>query len=606
MKIKFVAFSAGLLPAFLFLVSSSLSQQFHTYVVKDLYVVDFPPGYSIGPAPVALGQTVIGSQLWLPPSGDVVELNPAFFSSSAAVSTDGHQQVGYGYTGTNAQHASLWSGSADSAVDVHPSFAGFDQSNASGAGGGRQVGRMFMGQGVSYVEHAVLWSGSAEAAIDLHPAGFKTSVATATNGEQQVGSGLPTGHPSHALLWEGRAASAVDLGPDYSYALGVGGGQQVGYLTLGALGESHAVLWNGTAESMVDLHPDWAKTSTAYATNGESQVGFTTVIVSENPPVLATVATVWSDTTVSPQDLDAYLPDYLHSSIAYTVDAAGNIYGLAYEEDGTAHAIEWLTSAANLANISTRTMAGTGDNVLIAGFIITGTQPKPLLVRGLGSSLADPPYNVPSVLADPVLELHDSTGAIIQTNDNWKDTQQAEIEATGIPPTNDAEAAMVAQLAPGSYTVVLRGAGETVGNGLVEFYDLDTSLDSRLANISSRGLVQTGDEVMIGGFIVGGSDVGDVLVRAIGPSLAQYGVEGVLADPTLELHDFTGALIASNDDWQETQKDEIEATGIAPSDSSESAILATVTGGGYTAIVAGANGTIGVALMEVYKLSSSP
>ena len=269
MKIKSVAFNAGLLLAFLFFISSSLSQQFHTYVLKDLYItLDFPPGYPIGPAPVALGQTVIGSQLWLPPSGDVVELNPAFFSSSAAVSTDGHQQVGYGYTETNAQHASLWSGWADSAVDLHPSFAGFDESNASGAGGGRQVGRIFMGEGVSYVEHAVLWSGSAEFAIDLHPAGFKTSVATATNGEQQVGSGLPTGHPSHALLWEGTADSAVDLGPDNSYALGVGGGQQVGYLTSGALGESHAVLWNGTAESMVDLHPDWAKTSTAYATNG--------------------------------------------------------------------------------------------------------------------------------------------------------------------------------------------------------------------------------------------------------------------------------------------------------------------------------------------------
>jgi hypothetical protein len=130
---------------------------------------------------------VIGSQLWLPP-GDVVELNPAFFSSSAAVSTDGHQQVGYGYT-EQTRNTLLWSGSADTAVDLHPSFAGFDQSNASGAGGGRQVGRMFMGQGVSYVEHAVLWSGSAESAIDLHPAGFKTSVATATNGEQQVGSG---------------------------------------------------------------------------------------------------------------------------------------------------------------------------------------------------------------------------------------------------------------------------------------------------------------------------------------------------------------------------------------------------------------------------------
>ena len=398
MRTKFIAFYAGVLPALLFLISSSRSQELHGYAVKDLYVVDFPLGSPIGPAPVALGQTVVGSQLWLPPAGDMVELNPSFFTSSGAVSTDGYQQVGYGYIVGGAQHAALWSGSSDSAMDLQPSFAGFDQSNASGVRGGQQVGRIFMGQGVSYVEHAVLWSGSANSAIDLHPAGFDTSVAIATDGLQQVGSGLPRCHPPHALLWGGTADSAIDLGPDYSYALGVGGGQQVGYLTLGALGESHAVLWNGTAESMVVLHPDYFKETRAYATNGEIQVGYSTAIVSENPPVLLTAATVWNGTADSSQDLDGYLPDYLHSSTPYTVDAAGNIYGLAYEEDGTAHAIEWVTFAARLSNISTRMVVGTGDNVSIAGVIITGTQPKPVLVRGLGPSLADPPFNVPSVL----------------------------------------------------------------------------------------------------------------------------------------------------------------------------------------------------------------
>jgi len=317
-------------------------------------------------------------------------------------------------------------------------------------------------------------------------------------------------------------------------------------------------------------------------------------------------AELWKGTADSALDLHDLLPDHLTSSTAYSIDAAGNIYGIAYESDATPHAVEWLTQAATLANISTRAMVGAGDNVLIAGFIVNGTQTKPILVRGLGPSLAGPPFSVPSVLADPTLELYDSTGAIIQSNDNWKDTHEVAIEATGLAPTSDSEAAILAQLTPGAYTAILRGANETVGNGLVEFYDLDTTLDSRLANISSRGLVQTGDEVMIGGFITGGAESGEVLVRALGPSLAQLHVAGVLSDPTLELHDENGAVIGSNDNWQDTQGAAIEATGIAPTDPKEAALISALAPGNYTAIVRGANGTTGISLVEVYKLAATP
>jgi hypothetical protein len=208
---------------------------------------------------------------------------------------------------------------------------------------------------------------------------------------------------------------------------------------------------------------------------------------------------------------------------------------------------------------------------------------------------------VSDVLADPTLELHDSTGAIIQANDNWKDTQRAEIEATGIPPSNDVEAAMIARLNPGTYTAILKGAAGGVGNGLVEFYDLDTSLDSRLANISTRGLVQTDDDVMIGGIIVGGMEAGNVLIRAVGPSLR---VSDPLDDPTVELHNESGEVIGSNDNWGDSQKDEIEATGIPPIDPKESVLLTTLSPGNYTAIVRGAHNSVGVALVEAYKLAS--
>ncbi|MEO6971671.1 MAG: hypothetical protein ABI217_12355 [Chthoniobacterales bacterium] len=242
---------------------------------------------------------------------------------------------------------------------------------------------------------------------------------------------------------------------------------------------------------------------------------------------------------------------------------------------------------------------GTGDNVLIGGFIITGTEAKEVVVRAIGPSLP-----LTGVLGDPVLELHDSTGATIATNDNWQDSanKQAIIDA-GFAPTNEKESAILMTLEPGSYTAIVQRVGGTTGIALVEVYDLDRTVDSKLANISTRGAVQTGDNVMIGGLIILGSTNTDVLVRAIGPELTAFGVNGALEDTTLELHDKNGALLTSNDDWKETQQSAIAATGLAPKDDRESAILMTLAPDSYTAIVRGKNGTTGVALVEVYNVS---
>lgn len=207
------------------------------------------------------------------------------------------------------------------------------------------------------------------------------------------------------------------------------------------------------------------------------------------------------------------------------------------------------------------------------------------------------------VLADPFLELHDAS-VLVATNDNWKDSQETEIEATGIPPNDPAESAIVASLAPGAYTAILEGKAGGTGVGLVEVYDLDPTANSTLGNISARGFVNTRDNVMIGGLIVGaGEGVPDrVILRALGPSLASQGIEDPLQDPELEFHDQNGALISSNDNWRDTQEAEIEATGLAPSDDREAAIVLTVTNAPYTAIVRGVNGTVGVALIEEFDL----
>jgi hypothetical protein len=252
-----------------------------------------------------------------------------------------------------------------------------------------------------------------------------------------------------------------------------------------------------------------------------------------------------------------------------------------------------------LLNISTRLGVRAGDNVLIGGFIITGGSPKKVIVRAIGPSLDS--LGVEGALADPMLELHEPDGTIV-TNDNWKETQEQEIIDTTILPTNDLESAIVATLDPGAYTAIVAGKNGATGIGLVEAYDLEQTAASQLANISTRGFVGADDNVMIGGFIVGGASNATVVVRAIGPSLGALGVAGPLQDPTLELHDSTGAIVASNDNWTETQQAEIEVAGLAPTDDREAAIEATLSSGAYTAIVRGKNGATGIALVEAYNL----
>jgi hypothetical protein len=261
--------------------------------------------------------------------------------------------------------------------------------------------------------------------------------------------------------------------------------------------------------------------------------------------------------------------------------------------------------SARQLNISTRMRVQSGDNALIGGFIITGTNPKKVIIRGTGPSLT--PFGVPGALEDTTLELF-AGNTSLAFNDNWKDTQAAEIQATGIPPTDDRESAIVQTLAPGAYTAILRGKDNTAGIGVVEGYDLTSNIPTKLANISTRGFVEAGDNVMIGGFIVGaglgnsGAGSARIVIRAIGPSLTQFGVANALQDPTLELHDGNGNTIGFNDNWQDSQATEIQATGLAPTDEKESAIVRTLLTGAYTAIVRGNNSGTGVGLVEAYNV----
>jgi hypothetical protein len=248
-----------------------------------------------------------------------------------------------------------------------------------------------------------------------------------------------------------------------------------------------------------------------------------------------------------------------------------------------------------LGNISTRARVGTGDNAIIAGFIITGTQPKTGLIRAVGPSL-----NMGGALADPAIEVYDADGTLVAANDDWKKgAARQQISDSGLAPTDDLEPAVWGAINPGAYTVAVRGTHEASGIAVVEVYDLDREVDSELANISTRAAVGTDENAMIGGFFVVGDDARRVAIRALGPSLS---APGVLADPTVELYDANGALLAANDDWRTDQEAEIEATGIPPSNDAESAIVRSLVPGGYTAIVRGANATTGVALVEVYAL----
>jgi hypothetical protein len=245
----------------------------------------------------------------------------------------------------------------------------------------------------------------------------------------------------------------------------------------------------------------------------------------------------------------------------------------------------------------------TGDNVGIGGFIITGSTPKNVLVRAIGPTLTH--YNIAGVLADPVLELHSPDAFATIRNDNWRDTQEAEIQATGIPPTNDLESAIVATLVPGAYTAIVTGNGNISGVALVEVYDLNQGVDSKLANLSTRAFVGTGEDIIIAGFLLSEWSASDrVVVRGIGPSLApdSFPASAVLADPTLELRDNNGTLLIANNDWQDSPVPaaEITAAGLAPKNNLESVIITTLPPGLYTALLSGKNNGTGIGVVEVY------
>jgi len=264
--------------------------------------------------------------------------------------------------------------------------------------------------------------------------------------------------------------------------------------------------------------------------------------------------------------------------------------------------VSFLGVPARALNISTRLRVLPGDNALIGGFIITGATDKKVIVRGIGPSLGQ--FGLTGLLDDPTLELHDSSG-LIGSNDNWRESQESEISATGLAPQNDLESAVVATLAPGNHTVILRGKNNTSGIGVVEAYDLQAQSPSQLANISTRGFVDAGDKVMIGGFILGGSTVNTrVAVRGIGPSLAQVGITNALTDPTLDLYDGNGMRLVFNDNWMDdpAQAAALLANGLAPTNNNESGVFTTLPPGAFTAILAGKGGGIGVGLIEVYNL----
>jgi hypothetical protein len=266
-----------------------------------------------------------------------------------------------------------------------------------------------------------------------------------------------------------------------------------------------------------------------------------------------------------------------------------------------------VSAPGRMRNISTRTNFPVGNEILIGGFIIRDGNAKRLAVRAIGPSLGA--AGIPNPMANPTLELRDANQTLIASNDNWVDSPDRELlTALGLAPSSDAEAAVILNVPSGAtnngYTALVRSADGGPGVGLVEVFDLDTAAGSTILNLSTRGEVGAGDNVMIGGFITGGADDRRLVVRAIGPSLTQFGVDRALQNPRLELRNAQGVMVTSNDDWQnDPGAAEIQSFGLSPSDSRESATILTLPSGGYTVIISGSGEQpSGVALIEIFQV----
>ena len=586
-------------------------------------------------SPILCGQTYIVK--------DLGTLGGTLGSAANAINNSG-QVVGYAFTTDNvALHATLFSGTGSDNIDLgtlgaNPNitseaygindsgqiignaanqatlFSGTGSGNVDLDGGTFGEGRAINsdGQMVGEAEGlAVIFSGTGSGNTPLGGLdGFSAGIAYANNSSGQiVGLGSVPGRDA-AVLFSGTGSNGLDLGTlggFTSYAYGINDAGQIvgGAQITGQNSAFHATLFSGTGSNNIDLGTLGGTNSYAYAINNSGLI-----VGNSQTADLANHGFLYSNGTM--RDLnDLIVPGSGVTNIrlqdnarvpgkclndAGQIAAVGDVTAL-----GATHAILLTPGVAAptvFGNISTRLSVGTGDNVLIGGFIVSGTGPKSVIVRGLGPSLT--PFGVPDALMDPILELHDGTGVILATNDNWRDTQETEIMASGLAPANDAESAIAMSLDPGLYTAILAGVNQSTGVALVEIYDRDAASGSKLGNISTRGLVQTDDNVMIGGLIVLGSNPQKVIVRAIGPSLP---LGGSLADPTLDLFDGNGTLVMSDDNWRDNQEAEISATGLAPTNDAESAIVQTLqAGAGYTAIVRGKNNTTGIALVEVYDL----
>jgi probable HAF family extracellular repeat protein len=586
-----------------------------TYIVKDLGTL----GGSLGSAANAINSSgqVVGYAFTTNNAG----LHATLFSGTGSNNTDlgglvgaannngeaygindSGQILGHATAPCGNVHATLFSGTGSGNSDLGALGGVFSFGRAIN-NAGQMVGQADAGLG-----HAVLFSGTGSGNTDLGGVdGGVAGIAYAINTSGQiVGQATTAAQADRATFFSGTGSGNLDLGTlggFNSYAYGINdSGQIVGSSALTGDSAFHAVLFSGTGSNNTDLGTLGGTNSHAYAINNAG------VIVGNSQTAVGDVtfhAFIYSNGTM--QDLNelvvagsgvtnirlqdnARVPGKCIND-AGQIAATGDVLG-------ATHAILLTPGTAAptiLGNISTRLRVETGDNVLIGGFIVTGTQPKKVIVRAIGPSLP-----LADILADPTLELFGPNG-LITSNDNWMDSPNKQEIIDSIPPSNDLESAIIETLpANTGYTAIVRGVNDTTGIGLVEVYDLDSTVDSKLANISTRGLVQTGDNVMIGGFIVLGSEAEKVIVRAIGPSLP---LGGSLADPTLELFDGNGTLVMSDDNWRDSQESEITATGLAPTNDAESAIVQTLqAGAGYTAIVRGKNNTTGIALVEVYAL----
>jgi probable HAF family extracellular repeat protein len=579
---------------------------------------------------------------------DLGTLGGTLGSAANALNASG-QVVGYSFTTNNtAVHATLFSGTGTGNLDLGTlgananatseangindsgqiigiaanaatlfSGTGSNNFNLGSLGGNGAQGRAINNAGQmvgqdNNSEHAIRFSGTGSGNFDLGGLGGGVGIAYANNGSGQiVGRATTAAQADRATLFSGTGTGNLDLGTlggFNSSAFGINdAGQIVGEAFISGNGGTHATLFSGTGSGNMDLGTLGGTSSSAYAINK------TGVIVGNSNTAgnVATHAFIYTKgmmydlnnlilggsgvTNIRLQN-NARVPGKCLNN-AGQIAAVGSVAG------GDHAILLSPATASKLGNISTRAFVQTGNNVLIGGLVIKGTAPKKVILRALGPTLGKPPFNIPNALANPVIELHDSGGALITSNDNWKSASNVQaIMNSGFAPPDDLESAILTNLNPGNYTAIVRGFNNATGVALVEGYDLDAGAGSKFTNISTRAFVQTGGNVMIAGVIVHGQNE-NVLVRALGPTLSQFNVPNVLTDPTLELRDANGGLLASNDNWKDTQQAQIQATGSAPPNDLESAILATLAPANYTAILRGKNNTTGNALLEAYALN---